>query len=97
MAGTGKAHLRQTGDKVLEVNDLVMNYKAGRKSVVSAVAGVSFDVLRGETLAIVGESGCGKSTLGKAILQLPRPTSGSVQLGNDELTSLDDSALRAIR
>ena len=97
MAGTGKAHLRQTGDKVLEVNDLVMNYKAGRKSVVSAVAGVSFDVLRGETLAIVGESGCGKSTLGKAILQLPRPTSGSVQLGNDELTSLDDSALRSIR
>ena len=46
--------------------------------MVNAVSGISLDVLRGETLGVVGESGCGKSTTGRAIMQLPRPTSGSV-------------------
>src|SRR6266568_4266110 len=45
---------------------------------VKAVDGVSFDIKRGETLGLVGESGCGKSTTGRAILQLYKPTAGSV-------------------
>ena len=80
MAGTGKAHLRD-GDSVLRVEDLVVELKVGRHATVKAVSGISFDVLRGETLGIVGESGCGKSTTGKAVMQIPRPTSGSVVFG----------------
>ena len=51
-----------------------------------AVSDVSLDVLEGETLGLVGESGCGKSTTGKAIMQLPRPTSGSVLFDGTDLT-----------
>ena len=76
MAGTGKAHLRD-GDRVLSIEDLVVEFKVGRGNTVKAVSGISFDVLRGETLGIVGESGCGKSTTGRAIMQIPAPTSGS--------------------
>ena len=97
MAGTGKAHMRPDGDRILKVEDLVVEFNLGRSKVVKAVSGVSFDLLRGETLAVVGESGCGKSTLGKAILQLPRPTSGSVEFLSQELTSLKKKELRDVR
>jgi peptide/nickel transport system ATP-binding protein len=97
MAGTGKAHMRPDGDRVLEVNDLVVEFKVGKGNVVKAVSGVSFDLVRGETLAIVGESGCGKSTLGKAILQLPKPTSGSVEFLSKDLTKLKGDELRDMR
>jgi peptide/nickel transport system ATP-binding protein len=97
MAGSGKAHLRNNDSVVLRVEDLTMEFPAGRKKVVQAVSGISFDIERGETLAIVGESGCGKSTLGKAILQLPIPTSGSVNFQGQELTTLNKDALRDIR
>ena len=97
MAGSGKAHLRNNDSVVLRVEDLTMEFRAGRKKVVQAVSGISFDIERGETLAIVGESGCGKSTLGKAILQLPIPTSGSVNFQGQELTTLSKEDLRDIR
>ena len=97
MAGSGKAHLRNSEEIILRVEDLTMEFPAGGKKFVRAVSGISFDIERGETLAIVGESGCGKSTLGKAILQLPKPTSGSVNFQSDELTTLDKDALRDIR
>ena len=93
MAGSGKAHLRNNENVILRVEDLTMEFPAGRKKVVRAVSGISFDIERGETLAIVGESGCGKSTLGKAILQLPKPTSGSVNFQGQELTTLNKDAL----
>ena len=85
MAGTGKAHLRD-GDNVLRVEDLVVEFKTGRKVTVKAVSGISFDVRRGETLGIVGESGCGKSTTGRAVMQIPKPTSGSVVFEGQDLT-----------
>jgi peptide/nickel transport system ATP-binding protein len=97
MAGSGKAHLRNNGEIILRVEDLTMEFPAGGKKFVRAVSGISFDIERGETLAIVGESGCGKSTLGKAILQLPKPTSGSVNFQGQELTTLNKDALRDIR
>lgn len=96
MAGTGTAHLRPDGDVVLRVENLVVEFPV-HGGTVQAVSGISFDVRRGETLGLVGESGCGKSTTGRAILQLPPPTSGSVQLGDVELTDLEGEPLRAIR
>ena len=96
MAGTGKAHLRPESDVLLRVEDLVVEFKAdGGK--VKAVSGISLDLVPGETLGLVGESGCGKSTTGRAVMQLPRPTSGTVRFDGTELTALKGNALRETR
>jgi peptide/nickel transport system ATP-binding protein len=64
---------------------------------IKAVDGISLTIPKGHTLALVGESGCGKTTVGKAILQLPRPTAGTVSFAGDELTQLKGKALRQRR
>ena len=97
MAGTGKAHLRDPERALLRVEDLVVEFPAGRGQKVNAVTEVNLDVLPGETLGLVGESGCGKSTTGKAIMQLPAPTSGSVVFEGTDLTALEGAALRQTR
>ncbi len=68
-----------------------------RKLALKAVNGVDLDVAPGRTLGLVGESGCGKSTLGRAVLQLQRPTAGTVELEGRELQGLGRRALRAAR
>src|SRR3984957_4352498 len=87
---------------LLSVRDLVQEFvvrEGGgtRGGVVQAVSGVSFDIMPGETLGIVGETGSGKSTLARAILQSPRPKSGTVTPGGSELTGLRARGLRAAR
>ena len=97
MAGSGTAHLRSNDEVVLAVRDMVVEFKVSGGRVVNAVSNISFDVCRGETLAIVGESGCGKTTLGKAILQLPPPNSGDVIFEGTNLTKLPKEQLRSAR
>ncbi len=88
---------------LLTANDLRVHFPIRRGVLqrtvghVKAVDGVSLDLARGRTLALVGESGCGKTTVGKAILQLIKPTDGKVQLDERELTALSRSQLRPLR
>jgi oligopeptide transport system ATP-binding protein len=90
-------------DLILRVENLVKHFPVRPGSlrretrVVHAVDGVSFGLGRGETLGLVGESGCGKSTTGRTIMQLYRPTSGSVWLDGVDLVSLNRTELRATR
>lgn len=83
-------------EPVLSVQDLVVEFPS-RRGTVHAVSGVSFDLQGGQTLGLVGESGCGKSTAGRAVLQLPAPTSGSVRLEGRELTTMAKAELQATR
>ena len=88
---------------LLEVRDLVKHFPIRRgllqKTIghVRAVDGVSFDVPRGSTLALVGESGCGKTTTGRLVLRLLEPTSGSVCFEGRELQSYSSAELRQLR
>jgi oligopeptide transport system ATP-binding protein len=64
---------------------------------VRAVDGVTFDVMKGETLGLVGESGCGKSTTGRAIIRLYRPTEGRVVFDGVDLSVTEGTQLRKMR
>ena len=96
MVTAGAAHLRDER-ALLRVEDLTVEFGAARGRRVHAVSGVTFDVLEGETLGLVGESGCGKTTTGRAIIQLPPPTRGRVLFGGDDLVGLSKIALRQVR
>jgi peptide/nickel transport system ATP-binding protein len=82
---------------ILEVQDLVVEFDAGRRRKVHAVSGVSFRLRKGETLGLVGESGCGKTTMARAIMQLCQPTSGGVLFRGEDLTRLGGDSLRKLR
>jgi oligopeptide/dipeptide ABC transporter ATP-binding protein len=89
-------------DVLVSVDALEVHFPATgplrkRGGAVRAVDGVSFDVLRGETLGLVGESGCGKSTTGLALLRLVDPTAGRVVFDSEDVTSLPASQVRALR
>jgi peptide/nickel transport system ATP-binding protein len=68
--------------------------KSKESRAIKAVDNVSFDLYSGEILGLVGESGCGKSTLSRTILQLVRPTSGTVEFQGQNLAQLQGEALR---
>lgn len=97
MAGSGTAHLRERDDIVLRVENLVVEFPTAGDMTVHAVSDVSFDLIRGETLGLVGESGCGKSTTGRAIMQLPRPTSGRILFNGRDLSEVQGNELRRVR
>src|SRR5947207_7877910 len=87
---------------LLEINDLKKHFPVGRgflkpSAWVYAVDGVSFEIARGETLALVGESGCGKSTVGRAILKLFDVTDGQVVLDGQRIDDLSAGALWPMR
>jgi len=89
--------------RLLQVNNIKIYFavKKGlfqtKKNVVRAVDGVSFELIKGRTLALVGESGCGKTTVGKGVLQLVRPASGTVYYDGRDLCRLNKAAMRSTR
>jgi peptide/nickel transport system ATP-binding protein len=97
MAGSGTVQLRDDPRVLLTVRNLVVEFPLGGGRKVHAVSDVSFDVLSGETLGLVGESGCGKTTTGLAIARLTDATNGSIALDGMELTALKERELRPLR
>jgi peptide/nickel transport system ATP-binding protein len=98
MAGSGTAHLREDGDVVMRVVDLVVEFPTSDPaSKVQAVSSVSIDIMRGETLGLVGESGCGKSTTAKALVGLVKAKRGEVWFDGKELTALSGREMRRER
>ncbi len=89
---------------LLEVEGLAKHFPVRRGLIlarqvgtVRAVDGVSFDIARGETLALVGESGCGKSTTARLVLRLIEPSTGRIRFGEEDVTALSGAALRRLR
>ncbi|MFI2423950.1 ABC transporter ATP-binding protein [Streptomyces sp. NPDC018955] len=96
--------MASTAEPVLEAGGLVKHYPLTRGVVfrkqvgaVRAVDGVDFRLGRGETLGIVGESGCGKSTVARMLVNLERPTAGSIRYKGEDITRLSGKALKAVR
>jgi oligopeptide transport system ATP-binding protein len=94
---------RAMSEPLLRVSQLVKNFPirggilAREIDQVHAVDNVSFDLVAGETLGLVGESGCGKSTTGRCILRLIEPTSGEIWFQGQNVTAFDHRTLTALR
>ncbi|MGX8712445.1 MAG: ABC transporter ATP-binding protein [bacterium] len=88
---------------LISVKDLTVEYTLKRSlfgkplQTLKGVDGISFDIMEGETLGLVGESGCGKSTLGRALLRLIDHSAGSVSYRGRTLDTLSDSEMRSLR
>src|SRR5437667_8862071 len=79
-------------DSVIEVVDLIRKF--GDRTVINDI---SFNVRRGETLVIMGGSGCGKSTLLRHIIGSMKPTSGSVKIFGQEITTMNEREIASVR
>src|SRR6266480_1369488 len=91
-------------DALVEVRDLVKHFPITRGIIfqrqigaVHAVDGVSFDVIRGETLGLVGETGCGKSTTARLVMRLLEPTSGTIRYERRDISHLSRRPLKPLR
>jgi oligopeptide transport system ATP-binding protein len=85
-------------ENLLGVRNLVKYFPVDNSDdVVRAVDNISFDILAGETLGLVGESGCGKSTVGRCLLRLHEPTSGEVLFEGKNLVGLPNREMQALR
>ena len=97
------SELRNQNSKLIEVRDLSVTYTLKKSlfgkplQTLNGVDGVSFDIMEGETLGLVGESGCGKTTLGRALLRLIETSSGSVSYRGQRLDTLSAKEMRALR
>ena len=82
---------------LMRVENLQVTYSLGGSQRMRAVDGVSFDIARGETLALVGESGCGKSSVARALMQLAPASGGDIQLEGQSLSALPHRKLKLLR
>ncbi len=95
--------MTKNGSLLVEVRDLSVDFRVSardwraRPLRLRAVDGISFDIRRRETLALVGESGCGKTTIGRTLLRLYEPAEGQVLFDGVDLSSLSSSELRHFR
>jgi oligopeptide/dipeptide ABC transporter ATP-binding protein len=87
---------RGNGVPLLEVVDLHKRFRS-HGQVVHAVNGVTFEIRKGETVALVGESGCGKSTTARCIVRLTDPSAGQILYGGTDITSCSRRAFRPLR
>jgi ABC-type glutathione transport system ATPase component len=81
----------------LQKTFLAAGARRGKQTSIRALDGISFDIAKGEALALVGETGCGKSTAARCILRLVEPTAGRVLLEGRDLSALNAAGLRALR
>ncbi|HMP66205.1 MAG TPA: dipeptide ABC transporter ATP-binding protein [Pyrinomonadaceae bacterium] len=94
----GSSAVTTQDEALLEVNDLVKYFPVeNTDDFVRAVDGVSFEIIAGETLGLVGESGCGKSTVGRCLLRLHEPTSGEVLFEGHDIVGLPHRQMQALR
>lgn len=85
-------------DEIVQVRHLVKHFAIENSDdVVQAVDDVSFDIISGETLGLVGESGCGKSTVGRCMLRLHEPTSGEILFEGQNIVGLSNSEMQGLR
>jgi peptide/nickel transport system ATP-binding protein/oligopeptide transport system ATP-binding protein len=103
-AASAPARSAGAAEPLVEVRDLRKHFPITRGilfqrqiGAVKAVDGVNFDVLRGETLGLVGETGCGKSTTARLVMRLLTPTSGTVRFEGEDITPLKGASLKALR
>lgn len=98
MANGSSAAVQTPPAHLVTVKGLVKHFPVeGSDDVVRAVDGVSFAILRGETLGLVGESGCGKSTVGRCLLRLIEPTAGQVEFAGRDVLALGKNEMRQLR
>jgi len=101
--GTAAGVSRKNAETLIRVRNLDVWYSSGKtwlgreKRWVKAVQDVSFDILTGETLGLVGESGCGKTTLGRALLRLNKPRGGTIEYAGTDLLAMPERELRPFR
>ena len=100
---TSRAHNPTVAQPLITVKDLTVEYTL-KKSIfgkplqtLKGVDGISFDIMEGETLGLVGESGCGKSTLGRALLRLIDHSAGNISYRGTSLDKMSSKEMRALR
>jgi len=83
--------MKANSEVILSVKNLRQHFRLGRKSILKAVDGLSFDINKGETFSLVGESGSGKSTTGRSIIRLYNPTEGDVTFAGNRISGKIDN------